>query len=511
MYCYSKEAWLFINVTTDQNGNGDLCSRYLVKSLSTQTFDVTDIASGPWLAPDPARDADVTVDWLFLACRDCEKESTLCPSDHGTCENHMCQCKTGYIGLDCDIKTDESCQVLEGVRSDSAAKSQSRQYSRGIFFYGSYPVLHYNDTMDWIQVNHRPVLVQEQDDEVHIVLFTGRRWTIFAFESDSLVASRVSRDKIISYFTSVGDQDNDSISILQSLSKWRLRPIFFSEAIDYGNPSFDPTPIGLDWFHARPRHNTANNDPTFAWQADFRRPVDGSFQCGQCDSVKYPCFNGGFCSDRFSSWQTGTSNRTKGTCRCVNFYSGSHCEDEPRCRKDSDCHGPTSRCNQATGICDCGEKNGKKSRGGNLCQFHQSESIIECGNNQPCFNGGKCLIDGGLAFCICPGSYHGPQCQYIVLANHTEDCGSVECQNGGSCIYTNFTEPSGLCRCRDPFYGHQCQFQKQKDNPSACFNIICRNGGTCNYDARSQHDLCICPESYHGDFCELEKSIDDEL
>ncbi|GBM83188.1 Neurogenic locus notch 2 [Araneus ventricosus] len=105
-----------------------------------------------------------------------------------------------------------------------------------------------------------------------------------------------------------------------------------------------------------------------------------------------------------------------------------------------------------------------------------------CKSN-PCFNNGKCKVEGKVFKCECRPPYTGPTCK-------DDLCTINPCQNGGTC---KISGTSFECKCKIPYTGKLCEKDQCTDNP-------CKNGGTCRRDRNAF--ICDCPKPFSGNTCE---------
>lgn len=102
--------------------------------------------------------------------------------------------------------------------------------------------------------------------------------------------------------------------------------------------------------------------------------------------------------------------------------------------------------------------------------------------------------------CYCSPGYGGDTCQYAPPA-----CSSIYCSgNNGSCVNTvTGTE----CKCQDAysdtvrFFGHQCE-----DNTATCRERRCSGHGTCVL----QNQGCECDTWWGGDDCSIHQCANDQ-
>ncbi|XP_065193730.1 neurogenic locus notch homolog protein 1-like [Sycon ciliatum] len=156
--------------------------------------------------------------------------------------------------------------------------------------------------------------------------------------------------------------------------------------------------------------------------------------------------------------------------------------------------------NPATGIEFCGSNGaGVECSGQGVCDNNQvcrcnpgftgaicDAMTDECGS-MPCQNGGTCN-DLGLVFeCNCPTGTSGDLCQTII-----DNCLSMPCANGATC--TNGLNTFS-CECVPGFTSSNCS--EIIDN---CMDMPCENGATC-VNAINMF-TCNCAAGFTGDTCQ---------
>ncbi|XP_020772965.2 protein jagged-2-like [Boleophthalmus pectinirostris] len=118
------------------------------------------------------------------------------------------------------------------------------------------------------------------------------------------------------------------------------------------------------------------------------------------------------------------------------------------------------------------------------------ENINDCAS-VPCLNGGTC-IDGISSFhCLCPDGWEGHLCNIDV-----DECSSAPCLNAGHCVdlLNDF-----YCDCVEGWKGKTCSSRE-----SQCDPMTCSNGGTCTDRGDSFH--CSCAPGWGGTTCNTAKN-----
>lgn len=95
--------------------------------------------------------------------------------------------------------------------------------------------------------------------------------------------------------------------------------------------------------------------------------------------------------------------------------------------------------------------------------------INVCDQN-PCHNGGTCILFGSSYVCRCPPDTFQPNC---TLANSTP-CATNPCRNGGTCVPINGVRYQ--CSCTQSYTGMHCQTPAR-----ACGGVINGLNGTLKY------------------------------
>jgi len=105
-FCQDEGAWGFspINET-------DRCNCMVAKSSKTAAFDVLEEEDNQWHVKNSKTCSHVPVDWLASDCVDCGENSGSCSRLGGTCEDRVCTCNPGRMGIHCQ-HADPQCQDL---------------------------------------------------------------------------------------------------------------------------------------------------------------------------------------------------------------------------------------------------------------------------------------------------------------------------------------------------------------------------------------------------------------
>ncbi len=132
-----------------------------------------------------------------------------------------------------------------------------------------------------------------------------------------------------------------------------------------------------------------------------------------------------------------------------------------------------------------------------------------CANN-PCRNGGTCLLNGNGFTCNCPANFFGPTCELsnlksqffayfsnnlCVLMHFKDPCAVNPCLNGGSCRVNAQNQP--FCVCPLGYSGPFC------GTYDACSCNPCRNGGTCVPAVNAFGYVCNCLTNFLGQNCTI--------
>ncbi|KAM6956228.1 protein delta homolog 2, partial [Aplochiton taeniatus] len=170
--------------------------------------------------------------------------------------------------------------------------------------------------------------------------------------------------------------------------------------------------------------------------------------------------------------------------RCDPGWEGDRCDvcvSMPGCVHGS-CHQPWQ--------CTC-----EPGWAGRFCD----KDIHVCSKAEPCQNGATCLTeDSGEYSCLCPGGFHGKNCELKTGPCHRRRQGfkMSPCKNGGLCEDAGGYASEVSCRCLAGFSGLRCEA-----NVDDCLMRPCANGATC-LDGINRFS-CLCPEGFAGRFCTI--------
>ncbi|XP_033102535.1 uncharacterized protein LOC117105481 isoform X2 [Anneissia japonica] len=153
--------------------------------------------------------------------------------------------------------------------------------------------------------------------------------------------------------------------------------------------------------------------------------------------------------------------------------------------------------------------------------------------DDPCENGGTCIVVDGGYICNCTNDFSGLNCSYCIYKdgccqdegdiynygngtcgcicgecrqfNYTTNqcenidyCASNPCEHNGTCIPAkcNFT-----CECMTDYSGSFCENFKIQSTPCS---LSCQNGGTCQIV--NDTEKCVCPTGFEGQYCQHNKT-----
>ncbi|CAB9497926.1 expressed unknown protein [Seminavis robusta] len=407
--------------------------------------------SGPFRTNGTQNSRDKYVDesgLLKLRYSSTVKVSTDAPPDRGTCnDKHDCVCFDEFIGDNCESST-PTCGWY-GI--DFRTRGTLANIPGGSFFFDN-EFSGINSTRICGRFLYLPYNFDGDDRDTRLrtfMFFTGRRWVIMGapYEAELPYLS-----EFYDFIDTSRVLELPPIEGLRLLADNRIfRPLYFSSPVDLGTPSYGFEPSTVTWVLAR-KHKKAHQSPFFGYWPDDATKLDVQLQCSECSNKtedgKATCQNDGSCDEH-------------GYCKCLPFYAGLQCEYVYACNELGCFNGGT--CNEITGHC----QKCRRGAHGNLCQFPLPAKVKE----NPYF---------------CSTTYDSLS----------------SCRNGQKC------DPFELkCECEPPFYGEFCQNSTQADCFLAADDTFddfvdpCRNGGYC--DQSLFHPICLCPEGFSGDFCEV--------
>uniref|UniRef100_A0A1I7SRU5 EGF-like domain protein n=1 Tax=Bursaphelenchus xylophilus TaxID=6326 RepID=A0A1I7SRU5_BURXY len=186
------------------------------------------------------------------------------------------------------------------------------------------------------------------------------------------------------------------------------------------------------------------------------------------DCAENPCQNGAKCIDGVDTF----------TCECPKGYIGQTCDRLDECFHNNPCvNGNCTLNSKGLPRCECGNE---------FTGDHCETDVDECLWN-PCGGRGQCQNTLGSFKCHCFAGFEGERCDKDI-----DYCRVERCVNGGSCI----SQKHGyLCSCVVGFSGTHCEHRDDQN----C-KLPCENGGRCHNETH-----CECPNSFKGQFCEIEK------
>lgn len=163
-----------------------------------------------------------------------------------------------------------------------------------------------------------------------------------------------------------------------------------------------------------------------------------------------PCMHGGECSP--------STDGLSHACSCTGGFTGANCEiNIDDCASVSCQHGAACVDGIEGFACDCPSQTTGENcqimcplgRGGDFC-----EVAIPLCTDDFCTNG-TCqeASNGGSPICICNPGFTGEHCELL------NNCDTVSCLNGGTCIATGGGQPISepVCECLPGFSGPNCE------------------------------------------------------
>lgn len=137
-----------------------------------------------------------------------------------------------------------------------------------------------------------------------------------------------------------------------------------------------------------------------------------------------------------------------------------------------------------------------------------------------CQNGGSCtavLNSPGQYQCQCPSAWQGVDCSIAVAAAPSQSPTSADacggCLNGAICQQSFNSPGSYECQCNAGWSGTLCDIRQPvasptaspgKITPTSCGSLTCQNNGTCNQVFNSPGTYeCTCPAAWKGVDCTI--------
>ncbi|CAB9509241.1 expressed unknown protein [Seminavis robusta] len=305
-YCDDIKAWTFRWEFTDgtENVETDFCE-WVARSSETDTFDITETVSQPWLVRDQTQ-REVVLDPFRLFCFDCENEGEDDSDDcggKGTCNSAVCECQDGWYGLRCEFLSPCSELAIDARTEDFAS---TRDWS------SDYQSIELNSG-SLAEAYYRPVYVHEYSNGAYdVVMFTGRRWALTSSEflprkgrvaDDSVSGGQGTGSDIANFFKYYyhgyrGYFDGD------------YSVAFLSDFMDTTTHFDASTPVAFSWYRA------VSEERTHALENQgLGQEVESEFLCSGCDIESNPCLYDGEC--------------IAGVCQCSLDSFGELCEIPP--------------------------------------------------------------------------------------------------------------------------------------------------------------------------------------
>ena len=272
-YCKKHKTWAF-SLLSDSH------CEYKISSESTETYDVTEVASSEWKAILPSGE-DAAIDFLSIECNeDCT--ATDCDADPDVHEMGSSVCD--YIGLD-----SLSARGMVGVPNSYVFQAEFGRVDKP--WAQSYNESFPDGKLKDVQVFDRPIYYSSARNA--FVVFTGRRWVIFAiYWADGYAPQDLFR-------MFVNASNVSSIEALQTIfnvtrqtfsdETWIFFPLFFSSPVKEGSDAGILVPSGISWVAAK----EATNSYMLGYAPDDSSPVSAVFRCTKCDDKEQKCRNDG--------------------------------------------------------------------------------------------------------------------------------------------------------------------------------------------------------------------------
>lgn len=486
-YCPSEESWTF-------SKNDDPCD-FIAKSYTTSVYDVSSIPWWEWEVKDSMGRLE-DFDYFRIINRDCDPDAC-----QGTCgASGLCECSQNQFGMDCEF--DDVCpRLLADTRFNSFPTVDMNGTKLPVS--DDFQLLQNPKTSEYLHVYDMPVYYSNKSFPANVMFFGGRRWIITS-EYDLINLTLALNENPGQYYFS-----EYTISVLEeefhAYHQANYTPLFISDAVDFGKPSFIPSPVDLRWWTVKESDEVAPHfEPDIpiatllSCQSNAEtcidKPSDFCGFYGDCENSTGLCscrygYSGDRCETQdacdenpFRCGNKGFCDESSGACQCDPPYFGNACDRAHKCYEEDGACKSGGFCNTTSGYCGCGDD---PAIDGIACERRASCFYFGCSN------GGICPGPGRNGECICRPPFHGAHCELVgttqedLLCLSDQDCADGECNSS-----------TGICVCSDPArYGTLCEYQF---SCSSSFNSIpCLNGGSCN----NQTDLCDCPDPYFGPDC----------
>ena len=189
-----------------------------------------------------------------------------------------------------------------------------------------------------------------------------------------------------------------------------------------------------------------------------------------------PCTNAGVCSAMGSDSYA---------CQCPTTFDGHDCEHELRSCSSAPCANG-ALCTDTLDSFGCSCRSGYTSE---LCNINANDCA-----STPCLHSARCVDGLDLFTCICAAGYgHGPDGS--LCGQDLDECDSDPCLHSGRCI----DGPASFrCACQNGYGGDTCA-QKSDE----CASRPCTNGGGC-IDLGDGSYKCICRPGLVGTECQID-------